>query len=103
MLSLCWIIAGLNNGAFLYSAVDGHYDPSDMNYTEKSGPKAAGLLAVSTFVTTCSLRIAFALVLAVVEHRPVGSGGEELIPLEIPFGMVLMCAWRTLHAEHTIR
>ena len=93
----------MNNGAFLYSAVNGHYDPSDENYAEKGGPKAAGLLAVSTFVTTCSLRIAFALLLAVVEHRPVGSGGEELIPLEIPFGLVLMSAWRMLHAEHTIR
>lgn len=103
LLSLCWIISGLANGSFLYSAVDGHYDPRDEDYADKGGPKAAGLLAVSTFVTTCSLRIAFALLLAVAEHRPVGSGGEELIPLEIPFGLVLMSAWRTLHAEHTIR
>lgn len=103
LLSLCWIISGLANGSFLYSAVDGHYDPRDADYADKGGPKAAGLLAVSTFVTTCSLRIAFALLLAVAEHRPVGSGGEELIPLEIPFGLVLMSAWRTLHAEHTIR
>lgn len=103
VLSLCWITAGLANGSFLYSAVDGHYDPRDEKYAEKGGPKGAGLLAVSTFVTTCSLRIALALICAVLEHRPVGTGGEELIPLEIPFGLVLMSAWRTLHSEHTIR
>jgi hypothetical protein len=103
VLSLCWTVAGLASGSFLYSAVDGHYDPRDENYADKGGPRGAGLLAVSTFVTTCSLRIALALICAVLEHRPVGTGGEELIPLEIPFGLVLMSAWRTLHAEHTVR
>ena len=103
VLSLCWIIAGLANGSFLYSAVDGHYDPRDEDYVSKGGPKAAGLLAVSTFVSASSLRIVFALLLAMLDHRPVGSGGEELIPLEIPFGLVLMSAWRTLHADQTIR
>lgn len=103
LLSICWIIAGLANGAFLSSAVDGHYDPSGVDYEDKGGPRAAGLLAVSTFVTTSSLRIAFALALAVSQHRPVGSGGEELIPLEIPFGLVLMSAWRALHSANTPR
>jgi hypothetical protein len=103
VLSLCWIIAGLANGSFLYSAVDGHYDPRDEDYASKGGPKAAGLLAVSTFVSASSLRIVFALLFAMLDHRPVGSGGEELIPLEIPFGLFLMSAWRTLHAEQTTR
>ena len=103
VLSLCWIIAGLANGSFLYSAVDGHYDPRDDDYVSKGGPKAAGLLAVSTFVSASSLRIVFALLLAMLDHRPVGSGGEELIALEIPCGLVLMSAWRTLHADQTIR
>ena len=103
VLSLCWIIAGLANGSFLYSAVDGHYDPRDEDYASKGGSKAAGLLAVSTFVSASSLRIVFALLFAMLDHRPVGSGGEELIPLEIPLGLFLMSAWRTLHAEQTTR
>jgi hypothetical protein len=103
LLSTCWIIAGLANGAFLSSAVDGHYDPRGVDYEEKGGPGAAGLLAVSTFVMTSSLRIIFALALAILEHRQVGSGGEELIPLEIPFGLALMSAWRTLHSANTPR
>lgn len=107
ILSICWIMAGLANGAFLNSAVDGHYDPriSADEYADKGGPNAAGLLAVSTFVTTSSLRIVFALALAVLHHRPVGliGSGEELISLEIPFGLVLMSAWRTLHSANTPR
>ena len=103
LLSICWILAGLANGAFLSSAVDGHYDPRGLDYEEKGGPRAAGLLAVSTYVTTSSLRIIFALASAVSQDRPVGSGGEELIPLEIPFGLALMSAWRTLHSANTPR
>lgn len=103
LLSICWILAGLANGAFLSSAVDGHYDPRGSDYEEKGGPNAAGLLAVSTYVTTSSLRIIFALSLAVLQDRPVGSGGEELIPLEIPFGLALMSAWRALHSANTPR
>ena len=103
LLSICWILAGLANGAFLSSAVDGHYDPRGSDYEEKGGPNAAGLLAVSTYVTTSSLRIIFALSLAVLQDRPVGSGGEELIPLEIPFGLALMSAWRALHSANIPR
>mmetsp|Transcript_15214 Transcript_15214/g.36517 ORF Transcript_15214/g.36517 Transcript_15214/m.36517 type:complete len:278 (+) Transcript_15214:164-997(+) len=105
LLSMCWIVAGLANGAFLSSAVDGHYDPAGAEYAEKGGPRAAGLLALSTFVTTSSLRILIALVAAVANHRQVGvvGSGEELIPLEILFGLVLMSAWRTLHSANTPR
>lgn len=109
LLSICWIIAGLGNGAFIYSAIDGHYDPRSMDengeYEKKGGPRAAGLLAVSTFVTTSSLRIMMALVLAVLQHRRVGlvGSGEELIPLEIIFGLVLMSLWRTFHSVNTPR
>ncbi len=102
-LSICWIIAGLANGTFLSSAVDGHYDPRGEDYEEKGGPRAAGLLALSTFVTTSSLRIVFALAFANLQHRPVGSAGEELIPMEIPFGLVLMSTWRALHSAYTPR
>ncbi|KAL3812040.1 hypothetical protein ACHAXA_008946 [Cyclostephanos tholiformis] len=87
LLSICWILAGLANGTFLFSAVDGHYDPRGVDYKEKGGPGGAALLALSTFVTTSSLRIVFALALANMQHRPVGSAGEELIPLEIPFAL----------------
>jgi hypothetical protein len=103
LLSICWILAGLANGTFLFSAVDGHYDPRGVDYKEKGGPGGAALLALSTFVTTSSLRIVFALALANMQHRPVGSAGEELIPLEIPFGLVLMSTWRALHSTYTPR
>lgn len=103
VLSICWILAGLANGAFLRSAVDGHYDLLSEEYDAKGGPRGAGLLAVSTFVTTSSLRIIFALAAAVAEHRRVGVGGEELIPLEIVFGVVLMSAWRCAHSANTPR
>lgn len=105
LLSVCWIVAGLGNGAFLRSAVDGHYDPArDLaEYAAKGGPRAAGLLALSTFVTTMSLRVATALALAVPGGRPVGTGGEELIPLEILFGLVMMSAWRFWHSVYTPR
>mmetsp|Transcript_20878 Transcript_20878/g.43571 ORF Transcript_20878/g.43571 Transcript_20878/m.43571 type:complete len:249 (-) Transcript_20878:360-1106(-) len=102
LLSICWIIAGLANGSFLYSAVDGHYDPYDGK--NEGGPKAAGLLALSTFVSTCSLRIIMALGAAVMQHRMVGIvGGEELMPLEILFGLVLMSVWRFFHSANTLR
>ena len=105
LLSICWIVAGLTNGSFLYSAVDGHYDPRGAEYAEKGGPKAAGLLALSTYVTTSSLRIMFALVFAVLDHRQVGTigSGEELISLEIVFGLVLMSLWRAFHSDITPR
>lgn len=105
LLSICWIIAGLTNGSFLSSAIDGHYDPRGGidEYTNKGGPKGAAMLAISTFVLTSSVRIVFALIFAVLEHRPVGSGGEELIPLEIPFGLVLMSTWRAFHSTNTPR
>jgi len=103
LLSICWIIAGLGNGAFLYSSVDGHYDPAwdPVEYAAKGGPRAAGLLALSTYVTTMSLRIVTALVMAVSGGRPVGTAGEELIPLEILFGLVMMSAWRFVHSVYT--
>lgn len=102
LLCICWILAGLANGAFLYSAVDGHWDPSGKD-ADKGGPKAAGLLGLSTFIGTCSVRIIIALAGAVVQHRPVGSGGEALIPLEILVGLVLMSSWRALHSAYTPR
>jgi hypothetical protein len=105
LLSICWIIAGLTNGSFLSSAIDGHYDPRGGidEYTNKGGPKGAAMLAISTFISTSSVRIVFALIFAVLEHRPVGSGGEELIPLEIPFGLLLMSTWRAFHSMNTPR
>lgn len=102
LLSICWILAGLANGAFLYSAVDGHYDPNGDD-SAKGGPKGAGLLGLSTFVGTSSIRVLTALVLAVLQHRPVGAGGEQLIPLEILVGLVLMSSWRALHSAYTPR
>ena len=102
LLCICWMLSGLANGAFLYSAVDGHWDPSGKD-AAKGGPKAAGLLGLSTFIGTSSIRILIALAVAVAQHRPVGSGGEALIPLEILFGLVLMAVWRALHSANTPR
>lgn len=102
LLCICWIISGLANGAFLYSAVDGHWDPSGKD-ADKGGPKAAGLLGLSTFVGASSIRILIALAVAVADHRPVGSGGEAMIPLEILVGLILMSSWRALHSANTPR
>ena len=102
LLCICWILAGLANGAFLYSAVDGHWDPSGKD-ADKGGPKAAGLLGLSTFIGTASIRIIIALAVSISQHRPVGSGGEALIPLEILVGLILMSSWRALHSAYTPR
>jgi|UniRef100_A0A8J9X703 hypothetical protein len=100
LVCLLWIAAGLYSGAFLDSAVDGHYGSAD----ERGGPKAAGLLGFQTFVNTINLRLLFALVVALAEHRPVGAvGGEQLMPLEIGFGLILMSGWRALHSSFVPR
>ena len=100
LLSIFWILSGLYNGMFLFSAVDGHYGSSD----DRGGPKAAALLALNTYVNTVNLRLLFALLVAVAEHRPVGvSPSEQILPLEIGFGLLLMSSWRALHSSITPR
>lgn len=100
LLSILWVISGLYYGTFLGSAINGHSDMDQIEQTPKGGPIAAGILALSTFVTTSSLRIIVALAAAFIEHRPVGvAPGEELIPLEIGFGLVLMSRWRYIWSE----
>ena len=100
LFSCFWIIAGLYHGSFLWSSVDGHFGSSD----ERGGPKAAAMLAANTFVNATSLRLLFALIVAVFQHRPVGaSPSEELLPLEIGFGLVLMASWRALHSSFVPR
>lgn len=100
LLSILWIIAGLYNGAFLYSAVDGHYSVGD----EKAGPRAAGMLGLHTFINTATMRVIIALGTALVEHRQVGAvAGEDLLPLEIAGGLLLMSLWRMLHSSYTPR
>jgi hypothetical protein len=96
LLSVLWIASGLYSGAFLYSAVDGH--------RPDGGPPAASMLAVNTFINTINLRLLFALASAVLEHRPVGTGvGEDLLSLEMGFGLVLMTVWRALHSRFVTR
>jgi hypothetical protein len=100
LVSILWILAGLCHGAFLYSAVDGHYGSTN----EKGGPSAAGLLGLHTFMSMMSLRLIVALATAVVEHRKVFAAvGEDLIPLELISGLVLMSCWRALHSSYTPR
>ena len=100
LMCILWIIVGLYNGAFLYSAVDGHYKSSD----DRGGPKAAGMLGLHTFINAANLRVMVALASAVLEHRKVGIvPGEDLVPLEIAFGLVLLSMWRLLHSSFTPR
>jgi hypothetical protein len=100
LMSLLWIAAGLYTGAFLNSAVDGHFGSSE----ERGGPRAAGLLACNTYINAVNLRLLFAFVVAVIQHRPVGSAaGEQLMPLEIGFGLMLMIFWRALHSSFVPR
>jgi hypothetical protein len=100
LLSLLWIGSGLYTGAFLDSALDGHYGSSD----ERGGPKGAGLLAFQTFINAINLRLVVALLMAVAQHRPVGESlGEQLMPLEIGFGLVLMSVWRAVYSSFVPR
>lgn len=100
LFSILWVLAGLYHGAFLMSAVDGHYGSTD----ERGGPKAAAALALNTYINTVNLRLLFALASAVIQHRQFGiSPTEELIPLEIGCGIVLMALWRALHSYVTPR
>ena len=100
LLSILWIIAGLYHGIFLGSAIDGHYGSND----ERGGPIGAGTLALNNFMHTINLRLLFALAAAVLQHRQVGAvPGEEILPLEIGIGLVLMCFWRAAHSYVTPR
>jgi hypothetical protein len=63
-------------------------------------PKEAAFLGLNTFINAINLRLLFALAIAVLQHRPVGTGlGEEMVPLEVGFGLMLMTAWRMLHSS----
>ena len=96
LMSLLWICAGLFNGAFLYSAKDGHFSSSD----ERGGPKAAGLLGFSTYLNAINLRLVVALVMAFTQHRQIGSTpGEEIMALEMGFGLILMSCFRFVYSS----
>jgi hypothetical protein len=100
LMSILWIISGLFNGGFLRSSIDGHHIPPD----PRAGPKGAGLLGLHSFIMTSNLRLIIALLFAIYDHRKVGTGmGEDLMPMEITFGVVLMSVWRLLHSAFTPR
>jgi hypothetical protein len=102
LFSILWIASGLYHGSFLYSAMDGHYPPDDPS--GRGGPKEAAALAFNTFVNAINLRLVAALLGAWLQHRQVGMDGmEQLIPLEIGCGIVLMTLWRALHSSFTPR
>jgi hypothetical protein len=119
LLSLLWICAGLWNGSFLYSAIDGHYPPrpppmknrtaatatnSDPTDPYSGGPLAAGVLAFHTYINTINLRLLWALGMAMIEHRPaLSTASELLLPLEFGYGVMLMMLWRTLHSSFVLR
>jgi len=103
LFSLLWIASGLYHGSFLYSAMDGHFPLDDEQ--GRGGPRAAAALAFNTYINAVNLRLVSALIGAWLEHRKVGEGSpmEELIPLEIGCGLVLMTFWRALHSQVTPR
>jgi len=103
LFSILWIAAGLYHGSFLYSAMDGHYPLDDEE--GRGGPKAAAALAFNTYINAINLRLISALLGAWIQHRKVGEGSpmEELLPLEIGCGLVLMTMWRALHSQVTPR
>lgn len=103
LFSILWIGAGLYHGSFLYSSMDGHYPLDDEQ--GRGGPKAAAALAFNTYINAINLRLISALIGAWIQHRKVGEGSamEELIPLEIGCGLVLMTMWRVLHSQVTPR
>lgn len=99
LMCLLWIIAGLRRGTFLYSAATGH---KGIEMKNGGGVTGATLLGLTTFIDAACLRVCLALVVAFFEHRPVGSApGEDLMLLEISFGIVLMSVWRALHSYST--
>ena len=83
--------------------MDGHFPLDDEQ--GRGGPMAAGALAFNTFINAINLRLVAALVGAWIQHRKVGEGSpmEELIPLEIGCGLVLMTLWRVVHSQVTPR
>jgi hypothetical protein len=103
LFSILWIVSGLYHGSFLYSALDGHFPP-DTN-SGRGGPKDAAALAFNTYINAINLRLIAALVGAWVQHRKVGLGDamEQLIPLEVGCGLVLMTLWRALHSSFSPR
>ena len=102
LLSILWVVSGLINGSFLYSATEGHYDVSKEEYRDKGGPNAAGMLGLFTYIGAANMRLFVALVMSLIEHRKFGiTDGEELIPLELACGLVLMSIWRMLHSSYT--
>eukprot|EP00536_Pseudo-nitzschia_multiseries_P002031 jgi/Psemu1/301182/fgenesh1_kg.27_\ len=103
LFSILWIASGLYHGSFLYSAMDGHFPLDDEK--GRGGPQAAAALAFNTYINAVNLRLVSALIGAWLEHRKVGEGSlmEELIPLEIGCGIVLMTFWRALHSQVTPR
>lgn len=118
LFSILWILSGLYHGSFLHSSMDGHYDPfenyiydtssnidHDSNNNRRGGPKAAAMLAFNTYVNAINLRLICALVGAFAQHRKVivDSSMEQLIPLEIACGLILMTFWRALHSHITPR
>lgn len=103
LFSILWIASGMYHGSFLYSAMDGHYPLDDEK--SRGGPSAAAALAFNTYINAINLRLISALIGAWFEHRKVfeGSPMEELIPLELGCGLVLMTMWRALHSQVTPR
>jgi hypothetical protein len=102
LFSILWIASGLYHGSFLYSAMDGHFPIDDQN--GRGGPKDAAALAFNTYINAINLRLVAALIGAWLQHRKVGVDAmEELIPLEIGCGLVLMTLWRALHSSFNPR
>lgn len=86
LMSIAWIVGGIPTGAFSYYGT--------------GTPKGAGIVAAITYVNAINIRLLVSLLIAVNEHRPVGTViGEQIMTLEIGFGLLLMVLWRILYSS----
>lgn len=80
LFSLCWIFAGIYHGTFLFSSTSNSYK--------------AGTLALTTFISTCNIRLVLELLIQTfLLHQKI-----EFDWLEFVAGLALMASWRWLHS-----
>ena len=85
LFTICWIAAGVYHGAFLFSSAN--------------NPFKAGNMALTTFISTCNIRLVLELFLqSLVLHQKI-----EFEWLEFVVGITLMSSWRWLHSVYVNR
>ena len=85
LFAICWILAGVYHGAFLFSS--------------SNNPFKAGTMALTTFISTCNIRLVLELLFqSLVLHQKL-----EFEWLEFVVGITLMSSWRWLHSAYVNR